>query len=362
MCEKLICSVCGDEFDVSEINKFSGQILCDDCYDETTETCSICGKAIARDDIIEHNNNSFCSTCFNENHRYCNECDEIVPLSEVLYYYDEPYCRSCYSKIKHYIHDYSYKPCPIFYGKGNKFLGVELEIDDGGECEENAKIILNVANKENNLIYVKRDGSLDEGIEIVSHPMTLYYHKNNMPWKFILEEARSLGYASHYTDTAGLHVHVNKSFFGTTIEEQDKSISRVLFFIENNWKKIVCFSRRTEDNINRWACRYDIKSNPKDVLDKAKMNDSRYTCVNISNYNTIEFRVFRGTLKYNTFIATLQFVDEICNVAFSMSDEEIHKLTWNKFVKSLNSNTMVELITYLKERNLYTKKVGAKNV
>ncbi len=53
----------------------------------------------------------------------------------------------------------------------------------------------------------------------------------------------------------------------------------------------------------------------------------RYAAVNLCNYSTIEFRLFRGTLKINTFIATLQLVNEICNVAVSMSDESLQKLS-----------------------------------
>jgi len=34
--------------------------------------------------------------------------------------------------------------------------------------------------------------------------------------------------------------------------------------------------------------------------------------VNITNADTIEFRIFRGTLKYNTLIATLQMVAVEC--------------------------------------------------
>ncbi|MBQ6945496.1 MAG: zinc-binding protein, partial [Ruminococcus sp.] len=72
--------------------------------------------------------------------------------------------------------------------------------------------------------------------------------------------------------------------------------------------------------------------------------------VNLCNYSTIEFRLFRGTLKLNTFIATLQLVNEICNVAISMSDESLQKLSWSEFVSNI---TDTELIQYLKERNLY---------
>ena len=70
------------------------------------------------------------------------------------------------------------------------------------------------------------------------------------------------------------------------------------------------------------------------------------------NYHTVEFRVFRGTLKYNTFIAALQFVDTICNAAFSMSDKEIQKFTWDKYLETLNESEHNELLTYLNERGI----------
>ena len=60
--------------------------------------------------------------------------------------------------------------------------------------------------------------------------------------------------------------------------------------------------------------------------------------------------MFRGTLKHNTLIAALQLVDEICSAAFSMSDEEMQKLSWSEFVEGLYEP---ELIQYLKERRLY---------
>jgi hypothetical protein len=103
--------------------------------------------------------------------------------------------------------------------------------------------------------------------------------------------------------------------------------------------------------MNRWVSRYGYESTPKAILDKAKKNCcGRYAAVNLCNYHTIEFRMFRGTLKYNTMIAALQLVNEICNAAFSMSDEEMQMLSWSDFVADLKES---ELIQYLKERNLY---------
>ena len=60
--------------------------------------------------------------------------------------------------------------------------------------------------------------------------------------------------------------------------------------------------------------------------------------------------MFRGTLKLNTLLATLQLVNRICDVAFTLSDEEMQGLSWSDFVASI---TEPELIQYLKERRLY---------
>ena len=49
--------------------------------------------------------------------------------------------------------------------------------------------------------------------------------------------------------------------------------------------------------------------NPKESLKGAKTSGlGRYTAVNLTNTFTVELRIFRGTLRYKTFMATLQFV------------------------------------------------------
>ena len=68
------------------------------------------------------------------------------------------------------------------------------------------------------------------------------------------------------------------------------------------------------------------------------------------NYMTIEFRLFRGTLKYNTFIAALELVDAICDLAISLTDEGMSKMSWSEFVDTIKEP---ELVQYLKERRLY---------
>ena len=61
--------------------------------------------------------------------------------------------------------------------------------------------------------------------------------------------------------------------------------------------------------------------------------------------------MFRGTLRWNTFAATLQFVELLCDWACHLSDEEMECLSWHEFVP--RENCYPELIQYLKERELY---------
>jgi hypothetical protein len=284
------------------------------------------------------------------------DCGTVISLDDANYEdddRDEPYCDSCFRDYQREscLHDYSYKPEPIFYGEGSRYFGMELEIDYGGKDNEHARELCEVANESDENVYIKSDGSLDDGMEIVTHPMTLAYHMEDMPWQKVVERALQLRYKSHKTGTCGLHIHVNRKSLGDSLAQQEDTISKILFFVEKFWDELLRFSRRTEYQMNRWACRYGFKEKPKEVLDNAKKSGlGRYSCVNITNYSTIEFRMFRGTLKYNTIIATLQLVNEICDVAFFMSEEDLENLSWCGFLETI---TQTELITYLKERRLY---------
>lgn len=251
------------------------------------------------------------------------------------------------------IEDYYYKPEPLFRGDGSRYFGVELEIDEAGEDSDNARRLMEIANGngvEN--LYCKHDGSLDDGFEMVTHPMTLEYHMKEMPWARILQEAIHLGYTSHQASTCGLHVHVNRNAFGDTEETQDAVIARILYFFEKNWEELLKFSRRTPRQLERWATRYGYKDQPKELLDHAKKgyHGGRYTSVNLTNTDTIEFRIFRGTLKYNTLIATLQLLDRICDVAICLTDDQVKAMSWTTFASGC---TQPELVRYLKERRLY---------
>ena len=356
--EKLACSSCGKELAKESKNEFDGTILCVECLEQRTTVCDNCGDRVWNDDVRGDANVNLCSYCYEHSYIHCERCGRMIH-NDNAYYLDEEddfaYCFECKEKIENAsIKSYNYKPEPIFYGSGNLFMGVELEIDKGGENDENASNILCVANLQAEHVYCKHDGSIENGFEMVSHPMSYEYHLNSMNWKNVFETAIKLGYRSHQTDTCGLHIHCSRSAFGKTYEEQERVIGRVVFFVEKHWNELVKFSRRSSDNLNRWAAKYaTISDTTNETYKKAKdKRMGRYVAVNLENYNTIEFRLFRGTLCHKTFIATLQLVDEICYQAIHLSDAEMEGMSWSDFVSRILPKKG-ELIEYLKLKRLY---------
>lgn len=355
-----ICSECGAVL-TNEGREFDGKLLCGACFDERTVECENCGTRLWSDDAEGNEHHILCSYCFDHYYINCENCGRLIHNDDAYYEVDDddyPYCLSCYEKREEApIKTYNYKPKPIFYGTGELFMGVELEIDKGGEYDENATVLQDIANSKETRIYCKHDGSINDGFEIVSHPMTLEYHINNMKWKEIFDKAVYMDYRSHNTETCGLHIHVNRNAFGEE-NTQEAVIGRIVFFVEKHWNELVKLSRRAPYNLNRWASRYaTISSTTKETYDKAKGKClGRYVAVNLENANTVEFRMFRGTLRYSTFIATLQLVYEICRFAIMLSDRELEEMTWSDFVMKIPPDKK-ELIEYLKAKRLYVNEL-----
>ena len=356
--ETFTCCHCGQEHPLENCVLVGDDALCERCANEETVICSRCGERIYRDDNAGDENTPLCQPCYDRHYTSCERCGRIIHLDDAYYEDDDedyPLCYDCHTHASRgkAIQDYYYKPEPLFRGDGPRYFGVELEIDGAGEDDTSARKIMEIANgngAEN--LYCKHDGSLDDGFEMVTHPMTLEYHMKEMPWARILQEAIHLGYTSHQANTCGLHVHVNRDAFGESETEQDAVIARILYFFEKNWEELLKFSRRTPRQLERWATRYGYKDQPKELLDHAKKgyHGGRYTSVNLTNADTIEFRIFRGTLKYNTLIATLQLLDRICDVAICLTDDQVKAMSWTTFVSGC---TQPELVRYLKERRLY---------
>lgn len=373
---KWLCQDCYDEnyftcescHEVFHIDDQNGD-YCQECHYEIYIECHACQDEIRRDSANTNDitDNYYCNSCYNEIFSTCEDCGRDVTREDSWSSYEEMYlCESCYEDRQTdnntHIHEYGYRPELTFYTisqtltddtKEDLFMGIELEVD-GDDIDNDNFITEQQELIESMPIYLCHDGSLENGFEIISHPATLEYHKK-LEWQKLIKTLRNYKYRSHDYKTCGLHVHINKSYLGSTYEEIDVTLSKILIFYERCWEKIVIFSRRTTEQYKRYANNYGQSTTDdkeiKHLLNTAKRSD-RYFAVNLNNHRTIEFRIFRGTLIYKSFIAALEFVHATANFVKEIPLEEHYKINWITFLDYVNKNKYSELWPYMKEREL----------
>ena len=349
------CYECGNLYPADELNDVNGNDICDDCLNDDYITCDCCGDYVHTYDAINDDDMTLCQFCYENYYYRCEGCNCIVHRDDVYYTDVYYYCQSCYDEKEDIIYNYNYTPYLEFYGDGNGFYGVEVEIDDGNNRNSTARELYDIAGRDH--IYCKYDGSLTRGFEIVSHPMTLNYHMQNMPWEDVFNECMENGFKSHDTTTCGLHIHASRVLFGGNSTEIDLTAAKIMLLFTKFWDShIVNFTRRSTSALRDWARRPDeiIDAENDDeptILNKVdyEKRGSRYKALNLTNRNTIEFRLFRGTLKYTTFIACLQFVDYLIHFAKKTSLKKLNDFSWQDIFKD---SKYKELNNYLKKRGL----------
>jgi hypothetical protein len=156
------------------------------------------------------------------------------------------------------------------------------------------------------------------------------------------------GYLSHKKGLCGMHIHISRKFFGDTEEDRTSAITKMVLFYQTFWSDCVKFSRRKESQLH-WCDKYDTDSRDKlEGFVKDKHYD-RYKAVNLSNTrtDTIEVRLMRGTLKYETLIATLEFVTHIAEKSTTIDWNDIGKK--DVWLEGISDN----VIAYMKERKCF---------
>lgn len=384
MIPKSNCDFCDTRDNTDKLIRVGTSNLCQGCYKKLVTSCKQCNTTIWIEDNAGSKSIPLCKDCFTGLYAYCNKCGAVIKKVESYKHNGNLFCLQCFRNIPEnlsIIHNSKYKAFPLIYGvmstpnayqislPNNNFapliLGVELEIDAGGADYNNAKVFLDYINTkaDGERIYIKFDDSLQNGFEIVSHPMTLDYHLNHMPWLKILQIGNVLHYKSDKTLTCGLHVHVNRSYFKTADQfsrQNSDSIKNLLKITESCWDQLVTFSRRTQKQIRRWSHPYGKRLQPL-LMDTRKpleySESARRTFINLTNLYTVEFRIFRGTMDVTTLYATLELVGSLCYLATFLPIEDIPNFKWGDYIdllRKLPPLYTTHLTKYLTDNGLLT--------
>jgi hypothetical protein len=330
-----------------------GDYYCLQCFNSYYFCCLRCNSIYKKELLTIINYNCVCHNC-SINYTECGECGNL---------YDEYNgdCPNC-SNYSDNIRDHYFKPKPIFYynrGKTIKFshnnrklyFGFELEVDNNNEDQNDsdnvAYSLLKEVNKDKEFIYCKEDGSLNNGFEIVSHPFSFeWLCKNNSILDPIFNTLINKGYRSYKTRTCGMHVHMSKNGFSNLL------LFKFLKFIYNNKSFSKFISRRSESNLNNW-CTLDEKIHKLSLINCAKIKTSigyRNTAINLLPTNTIEIRLFRGTLNKFAFLRNIEFLHSLYKFC---SEESINKLEVNNYINYVNSqeDNYINIKKFLSEKN-----------
>jgi hypothetical protein len=313
---------------------------CDVCVRSSAFICDCCSSIIPeRDGVALPNGRMICMACYDGVYFTCDSCGDVFHTDD---YGSDGCCVGCnndsevdeeeennYKKIKKY---HSGKENVKYIGKYkalSPYLGSEIEVEStSGDNEKLAELCGDLLDN----FRVEADGSLSNGFEIISHALTYKEHlKLENTYRALFKTLSDNGGRSHDTTTCGLHVHISNEFLN---DNQRRFI--VDFFLENK-TYIEKFSRRKDSGYSAF-----------NDYDSSKRN--RYSAVNLTNKKTIEFRCFKGTLNFDTYFATLQFV--LCVYLFSKSRSKNNKWsTFLEFTERKGKNFKI-LKDYLKIRNL----------
>jgi hypothetical protein len=343
-----ICSVCSDERDVDDlITTEYDSLVCGDCV-VTCERCDSVGTANDCFHTVD-GNDIWCESCTERRAYWCERCEGYN--SDTSYYISdraENWCQDCSDSCAYWcddcdeynadgcdrcsdeptndngvrlIHDYSYRPDAIFHSTNKDerlFFGIEIEVEALDDLKESAEYAHQLESMD--LAYLKHDGSLNNGFEIVTHPMSHDFFKNEAQDFFAVMEGlrsqRGIRVKSWDTRTCGLHIHISRTGFNggahmhrflNLVYTNPEFYSTLAGRTSDQWAKFTDIIKReykrdaNGDRIFSQDTGYEIETKRtfKHKLDMDR-NSDRYSAVNTLNRETLEMRIFRGSVNGDT--------------------------------------------------------------
>ena len=367
-----MCGGCESITDMERHYMVRDELWCYDC----ASICDRCEDGMSNDDSCTVDNESWCQYCHENYSYYCDNCCESSSES-TTYVGDTPYCEDCYSENCYYcddcdesyhndypcdcrdedsdsgrccrayrssgsVHDYSCKPSPNFKGtnKHGMYLGFELEV----EFKDNTAVPAVYASRNlDGLAYLKHDGSISNGFEIVTHPHTHAEYRDNskLLWDTIETLRKDYNGRSWDTDTCGLHIHLSRAGFSSGAH-----LHRFIALVYHNAPYMMKFAGR-KTRFARFNDVYTFDEYDRPVFsikhkvgDPNRYSSERYSAVNTQNPNTIELRFFRGTMKTSGVLSALDLAQAMVEYTreLRLDDVKLGALSWEWFADYVVSN------------------------
>lgn len=253
--------------------------------------------------------------CLGDKVKVCPKSNELVDVTEMVKFRGEEVSTSWLSSQRKQvvIQRHSYRP--FFHPCNDAYAcGIELEVEASDDLGYVGGAMLLKDEVPDNQMFLKRDGSLDNGFEMVTHPVS--YEWIDLMIKPQLKKLSKIGVRSHQSGRCGLHVHIPRSSLSLM------EVSKLVVFWNSNIDQFSVLSGRTP---NRYCTADALKM---DVLGGERARQ-HYAAINTENSATVEFRSFRGTLKPETFMGRIG----LCFLVRSfIKQASMRDLSWDSFI------------------------------
>lgn len=246
----------------------------------------------------------------------------------------------------------------------------------------------NDAEKFDGFLFIKPETAISEcGIELVSVPATLPTHILDFDWSDILEGLREANYGSARPEQKGyhilnniptvcaLHVHINRQDLIHAAGGDERAIEILLYLVERFRKELLVLSRRYRKQFYYWTCPYSVSNkhsqmrrsqlgvkgypvvklptpqngrtlrefynkcsnvaarfDPNKARSFQSNREIRYRTLNLTPPETLEFRLWMGTVDDYAFHSSLMITDMFVHMALDLcryDDDYILSLDWD---------------------------------
>jgi hypothetical protein len=333
-------------------------LVCRSCYEHGYMKCMKCGLPTHKDTftkVFPANNQPryLCEHCEKNDRCKCRDCGVNTYRSiAVMGNNGARFCPECWEK-RVPIHNHDYKPSKFNFKGGKRegkvsmsalHFGIELEIerlDSAISREAMAELIKERFGTEYG--YLVHDGSLDDGVELVSHPVTWdRYVTEKDRWNEVLLYVRKKDWG--VLSTCGVHVHMTKAAF-----KQFQLFKFLKFFHTGSNKKfidLIAGRKQVKYAVFNATDAAEISKVAKDKKNRPFGGNMHYNAVNLMSPDTLEVRIFRGTVEPLIFHKNVEFCQALFEFSMTHATREMIEKYFRLYVEA-NKKRFPALVEYL---------------
>ena len=287
-----------------------GRVICEDCR-QWMYYCEDCDEYFNEDDMVaifDRDGDLVKFVCTGCAETYYNQCPECGRWFIDSAFDGRGTCACCAPEVILSYH--SGNPNGLkFHGNTeysfiNGSIGGELEIT--GLDDRAAADILEACGGYD-FCHFENDCSVD-GAEIIFQPRTIE------SWEAAKPAVNSMyDILTEYGCTSeggnGFHIHISRTAFGSTNEEQSDTIAKFMrLFSDDNFLRCCQIAGCSSEDARDWArnCNEYSKEEQKRIAER--FGGNRYIAVNVTNRNTVEVRLGRSTMDVERFYGWMHFI------------------------------------------------------